>query len=429
MHLGPADRHGLRGPGDARRGRQRSARASPGAARAAPVANSTTPRHSARDYSGSSPNSDSSTHSQPSGTPRHSARAGVRDRSDSQRADPEPDEHSDRDLGPDRDARQPVRGIDRDFRAGLDEPERFSRAGVPQMLGDLAPSFGPLQHSANGAVRLPWVRGYKMADNQSPRPQDRVTFMFNFYDNVNPLLNPADSTAIRRVKIYREFFGIEKTFLDQNASIGLRLPVNTMVYGGTAPGAGQTNTAVGDLIVYGKYILWQDEERRNLVTLGLAFGVPTGPGAFAGAPITHAPNPLLVQPFLGYIKTMGDWFLQGFTGVDVPTDGNVVTIMYNDVGLGYYFRTEGEGLIRGIAADIRSPRQHALDPPAHARSSGPGSALGTPDVVDLTFGTSVVLRGSILSVGIVNPVTGPRPFSLEAVVNLNIFYGRRAGRA
>ena len=297
------------------------------------------------------------------------------------------------------------------------------------MLGDLSPQFGPLERSSTGAVRLPWVRGYKMADNQSPRPQDRITFMFNFYDNVNPLLNPGDSAALRRVRIYREFFGIEKTFLDQNASIGLRLPINTMTYGGMAPGAGQTNTAVGDLVVYGKYILWQDQERRNLVTLGLAFGLPTGPGAFAGAPITQAPNPFLIQPFLAYIKSKGDWFVQGFSGVDVPTDGKVVTIMYNDVGLGYYFRREGDGWIRGIVptfeVHVNTPLNHRLS----AGQAGQIGALGTPDVVDLTFGTSFVLSGSVLSIGVVNPVTGPRPFELEAVVNLNIFYGatRRSG--
>ena len=62
----------------------------------------------------------------------------------------------------------------------------------------------------------------------------------------------------------------------------------------------------------------------------------------------------------------------------------------------------------------------------HRVTQAVGSLAGTPDVVDLTFGSSFVLRGgSSVSAGIVNPVTGPRPYDLEVVVLLNVLVGRR----
>ena len=73
--------------------------------------------------------------------------------------------------------------------AGLTNLSSFAGGGVPLMLGDLAPMFGTPRLSALGpspsVIRVPWVRGYKMADNQSPRPQDRVFVAFNFFDDLN----------------------------------------------------------------------------------------------------------------------------------------------------------------------------------------------------------------------------------------------------
>src|SRR4051794_31801019 len=67
--------------------------------------------------------------------------------------------------------------------------ERFPLVGIPQMLGDQSPIFGPAQTapapSGGNTVRLPWVRGYKMADNQSPWPIDRVFVASYYYDDLN----------------------------------------------------------------------------------------------------------------------------------------------------------------------------------------------------------------------------------------------------
>jgi hypothetical protein len=282
------------------------------------------------------------------------------------------------------------------------------------MLGDLAPVSA-------GAVRFPWVRGYKMADNQSPRPQDRVFVAFNYFDD----LRQAPASGLRDVQVYREFFGVETTFLDQQASVGLRMPLNTISARGDMPGIGGTSTAVGDLTVFFKGILCQDRTSGSLVSAGLAVTTPNSPAGFAGAPFARSVRTTSLQPFIGYIANFGDWYVQGFSGTNVPTDGRVVTMFYNDVGAGYYlYRAVDPDAL--IAAVVPTMEVHVNTPLNHRVSHTPGGAAGIPDVVDLTFGAGIALgRRAILSAGVVEPVTGPRPYDLEAVVLLNVFYGRR----
>jgi hypothetical protein len=285
------------------------------------------------------------------------------------------------------------------------------------MLGDLAPMFG----APKGAVKLPWVRGYKMADNQSPRPQDRVFVAFNFYDNIRQ----APTSPLREVKVYREFFGFEKTFFDGNASIGLRVPLNTLSVASDQPGVGGASTALGDLTVFLKGILLQNREAGCLISSGLAVTAPSGPANFAGSPFARSITATSFQPFIGYIWNPGRWFLQGFSGINVPTDPRVVTMYYNDIGVGYsLFRARDPDA--WLAAVVPTFEVHINTPLNHRVTQVVGSLAGTPDVVDLTFGSSVVFRGgSSLSAGIVNPVTGPRPYDLEVVLLLNVLFGQR----
>jgi len=292
------------------------------------------------------------------------------------------------------------------------------------MLGDLAPMFGTPRLSALGAspsvIRVPWARGYKMADNQSPRPQDRVFVAFNFFDD----LNQAPGTGLHEVKVYREFFGVEKTFFDQNISVGLRMPLNTLTAAGDLPGRGGTSTAVGDLTVFLKGIFWENRSTGSLLSAGLAVTPPTGPAHFAGAPFAKSIPTTSLQPFIGYIFNFDRWFLQGFTGSNIPTDSQVVTMYYNDVGAGYYLFGSNDPHAL-LSAVVPTFEVHVNTPLNHRATTSVGSLLGTPDVVDLTFGPNFALRRrAVIAAGIVNPVTGPRPYELEAIVQLNVFFGR-----
>ncbi|MGA2699516.1 MAG: hypothetical protein ABSH35_00265 [Isosphaeraceae bacterium] len=304
---------------------------------------------------------------------------------------------------------------------------RFPPIPGPFPPGKPVPGTSPyskLNHSVNAIV--PAVRGFKIADNQSPRPMDRVFVDFNYYDNVNSALNHRLGAPISNMQAYHEVFGAEKTFLDGNASLGLRLPVNSLAVDSSYPGLGGTHSAFGNLAVFGKYVLYQDN-RGNLLSAGLSIDTPTGPASFGGYPVRFAQNAVGIQPFLGYILKGDQWFLQGFGSIDVPTVSSMPTMMYLDAGIGYFlYRTQEQ---RFLTAIIPTYELHMNIPLNHYGYSNT-DFYGVPPVLDMTFGVNFGLcNSSYLTAGYVTPVTGPRPFSGEFVLQFNFLFGRsrRAG--
>ena len=112
----------------------------------------------------------------------------------------------------------------------------YSRFGIPQMIGDLGPGLSipqpypptpppPPPSPRRASASFPSVRGLKVSENQSPRPQDRVFFTFDYFSNVNGALNLKLGAPVSDILVYRYIFGFEKTFDNGNASIGARLPL------------------------------------------------------------------------------------------------------------------------------------------------------------------------------------------------------------
>jgi hypothetical protein len=299
------------------------------------------------------------------------------------------------------------------------------------MKGDQVPippiAFAPPQTSQSQprtGIIVPSARTFKISDNESPEPRDRVFINFNYYDNVGAAVERRLGIDLRNIEIYRETFGLEKTFLDSSASIGLRLPLNTLSAGSTVAGLGGTDTDVGDLTAILKYAFWRNPGAGNLLSAGLAVTAPTGPGHFAGSaiPTTHE---TVLEPFVGYLWTGNGWFVHGFTGIDVPTDSRDVTNLFNSIGIGYIFSRAcaDDRLVRAVVPTLEV---HVSDPLNHRGAFKVNDPVGTPDVVDLTMATTLELgRRSNLSVGIVTPVTGPKPFDIEALVQFNWFFGVR----
>ena len=168
---------------------------------------------------------------------------------------------------------------------------------------------------------------------------DRVYIDFNYYDNINSTLNRRLGAPINNMQAFHELFGVEKTFFGGNASLGLRVPVNSLAVNSSYPGLGGTSSAFGNLGVYAKYVLYQDKTG-NLLSAGLSVDTPTGPASFGGYPVRFAQNAVGIQPFLGYILAGGDrLFLQGFGSVDVPTLSAMPTMMSLNAGIGYCLST------------------------------------------------------------------------------------------
>lgn len=275
---------------------------------------------------------------------------------------------------------------------------------------------------AGGNVVFPGTRTFKIAENESPRPQDRVYFSFNYFDDLNGVLNRRLTSDLRHVNTFTETFGVEKTFLDGNASLGLRLPLNTFQGESLLPEFGRTSTAVGDLSILLKYAMYADPEQDNWLVVGLAVTAPTGPDAFAGLGPASLPHSARLQPFVGWLWNGGNWYVQGFSAIDIPTTSPDVTLDYNDVGLGcFLFRSPDP--TRFITAIAPTVEVHVNTPLNHRGAFNLDDPLGTADVVDLTGGVNVDLFDRArLAVGVVAPVTGPRPFNVEVLAQLRLRY-------
>ncbi len=278
------------------------------------------------------------------------------------------------------------------------------------------------------SLLVPSVRGFKIADNQSPYPQDRVFFTFNYFDNVNARLNRDFQAPIDNISVFRYVYGVEKTYNQGMGSVGLLLPLDS-VHAATRPGQinqGGTSTALGDMTVYTKYVLAYNAKTGSLVSTGFAVTPPTGPPSFANASflkLSPSLHTTALQPFLGYYFARGDFFFHGFSAIDVPVNFLNPLMMYNDVGVGYYLRRDPDAR-RFLTAIVPTFETHINTPLNHRDPYNVFDKAGTPDVVNLTAGINFEFhRRSVLTFGLVESVTGPRPFDLEAVVLLNIRFG------
>jgi hypothetical protein len=255
-------------------------------------------------------------------------------------------------------------------------------------------------------------RSFKIADNESPAPDDRIFLAFNTFSDFGDALNRRFGLEGSHGREYRETFGLEKTLWGGAASFGLRLPLVTVTT--DIPLSGADGTYGGDLSLLFKYAPYRDDETGDVLSVGLAVTAPTG---------SDAANPFHragLQPWVGYYKSWGDWFLHGFTALDVPTDDGDAVLLFNDIGLGYYLWRSDDpaGRVAFVAPTVEVHVNTPLDHRGALHSFDPA---GTPDTVDLTFGATLGLRGgSRLSFGLVVPATGPRPFDWEAVGALNL---------
>jgi hypothetical protein len=278
--------------------------------------------------------------------------------------------------------------------------------------------------------RIPIVvpgRSLKLGENESPRPLDRAYFTYNYYDNLFESQNRQLGGIFNNLRQHRYSFGIEKSFMCGLFSVGLRQPFGTLDKdvqlppvdappGTFAPLFG-SETDLGDLSLILKMAPYINPETGDTLSFGLAITFPTGDSE---DPL-HAAS---LQPFVGYIVSFGDWFIQGFTAVDIPTESDDATFLYNDIGLGYFlFRNPDPcafltAVVPTVEAHINTPLTERggiepAPPPLFAR-------IGSKDSVDITAGVNVELWRSLrIATGVVVPVTGPQPFDVEATVQVS----------
>ncbi len=307
---------------------------------------------------------------------------------------------------------------------------------IPVMFGDMGSfptrtfAVRPPNGGGGGSNTAPGgisglIRGLKFTENQTPKPIDRVFYTFNYFYNVNRDVNFRFGNNVNGVNAYRHIFGFEKAFFDSNMSVGLRLPLNTIT-GNSATqattGIGKTSTALGDLNLYTKVALWENREKGNIVTAGLSISFPTGPQNFGNAQWLNSLHYIQFQPYLGFAYNWNKLYVIGFTSINVPGNSKDVTQYFNDLSIGYFLYTNPDetAFLRRIAPFVEA---HVNTPLNHRDVFNSQDIAGSADVLNMSYGTSFFLgKRSLLTFGLTNPVTGPRPFALEAGVLLNVFY-------
>lgn len=243
------------------------------------------------------------------------------------------------------------------------------------------------------AVRVPIAgRGaFKISENESPRPQDRVFLGYNYFANVS-------TPGINQFDIHRETFGFEKALLDGNASFGLRVPI-------IQQGGSFGMDDIGDISFVLKYALYNDRQSGNLFSSGIVVTAPTGSAIELGDGTTL--HSTILQPYIGYIYNADRLYVHGFTAVVVPTDSRDVTFLSNDTGVGYRL------------SDMFVPTFETHINVAFNHQGQDKAPIGFSDSVILTSGLHTLLGRSTLTVGVAVPVVGPRQFDVEAVAQFN----------
>jgi hypothetical protein len=253
--------------------------------------------------------------------------------------------------------------------------------------------------------------GFKIAENESPRPTNRFYYNYNFFGNVDVSVGQ----PVPFLQVHRHTIGFEKTVLGENASIGLRLPFLSL---GGDPG--YSSQYVGDLSVIMKAAIINNQETGNLLSVGLVIGTPTGetpsfPGGRGQRLFMPRIFDVILQPFFGYIYNLSpDWYVHGFHSVSVPTDFNDVTFMSNDVGIGYWLYRNDEGILKGI---IPTAEIHINTPFTHRDIT---ANLFMIDQSTLTGGVTFAFARSTLGGAVGVPFNGPH--QIEAVATCTIRY-------
>ncbi len=250
-------------------------------------------------------------------------------------------------------------------------------------------------------------QGIMVTDNDNPRPTDRVYFGYNFYSDAGTSLNP----GLGNTDVQRQMVGFEKTFLNGDASFGMRLPF-VQQYG---PGVDSNN--VGDLTLLGKYAWVNNRTTGDVVSTGFALTTPTGGGGALLLDGVEAPHSWLFQPWAGFIKVMDRAYFMGISNLVVPSSSLDPTLWGNSLAVGYWcYRNSGDRILTGI---VPAAEMHVRTPLNHRDIN---DLVYLQDQVNVTGTVHFRMKRGILSPAVAVPLVGPRPFQVEAMCYANLVF-------
>ncbi len=277
-----------------------------------------------------------------------------------------------------------------------------SPSAVPNMMGDLFGGLLSLQENFDSTMAIAGGdRRFKISENVSPIPQDRVFFNYNHFENA---LTDVDGV---NHSLDRFTFGLEKTFIDGNASFEVRLPIVSGLDAFQSLSGDNSGVEVGNLGMYVKAILLSGTDWA--MSGGLAMTVPTGNDSQANlsSDFVEIENDAVhLAPFLGYLTRPNRcWFAQGFIQADFDLNGNDV-----------YDGTLSDRVYRGTVQE-----QNLLFVDASVgrwihRSCDPCRGLrGVAAIAELHYTTTLNDTDTVSPVG--NPYTVSNPYNRMDILN------------
>jgi len=277
-------------------------------------------------------------------------------------------------------------------------PARLSDVNVelpiaPPMLGD---AVSPFLQANNPKFRTAVVHQlgasrFKIADNNSPIPDQRGLFSFNVFNG--PFNQPGD--------LYKGTVGFELAGWNRRASLDVRGGLG--VY---TPDEESNVTFATNPSAVVKLLFLDGASLKASGGVGVSF--PNG-----DTPDGATKTNFIVSPFVGwvYASAASSWFFHGFEQFDISTHGDDAYRLQSDVGVGYWVRRSDP--TRLITAMAPTAELHLYTP--FERSLG-GDREGLPSdfVLNGTLGMTLYFGpGDSLAIGVGVPLSSNRHYDWE----------------
>jgi hypothetical protein len=235
----------------------------------------------------------------------------------------------------------------------------------PNMFGDLIGissvrsivlGRGPTATTIRGLPVTGRYNGFKVTDNDNPRPVDRIFFQYNSYSDIYGSLMPRAcpaSTWISRSSVSNGRF----SRATPRSACGCHSFRSTV--------SARRRRIVGDLSVHFKFAWINNRDTGDVFSTGLIVTTPTG-GDNDSADGSEAPHSVLIQPWAGWVYNLDRLYLQAFHSVVIPTDTRDPTILFNSLAAGYWlYRSDSDRLLQGfvpvVEMHLNTPLNHRSD--------------------------------------------------------------------
>jgi hypothetical protein len=371
--------------------------------------------------------------------------------------------------GPDGTGGEPFAESPFDLGEGAPAQSGFSLAinSSPNMIGDLLSNGGYVDlfpfTERDTVSSIPIGGGdrrFKISENMSPLPRDRVFYAFNGFQQA------ARTVEGREIDVNRHTLGGEKTFWDATGSVEVRMPILQGLSALQSVDGDVYNddrVEFGNMTIIPKFII--NDGPSYVFSAGLGINLPTArdatvtePGNFSTVPgsnqtlMNFRNQAVHLSPFLGLLLLPDDsTYVISYVQADFDTYGNTVTdgsggylgryqdqnLLHFDVAVGRFLYRDYDTRLTGIAAQIElhyTTTMQDADQVSYFQQPIVTNPFNRLDLLVLTTGVNFQFwNTSWLTLGCAVPLRGAyqdrltginpeRPFDAELQVLFNRYF-------